>query len=146
HRDCGSRRIPRARPRTPSPRVRRGAQPRIDPRARKEWIRADRRRIRLARRRPRVPVSLGVGFTGAGGAPRWAAVPFEEDHMKRDVILMVNSLVSAVLLSLHISQDLVFGFDKAGLNHLVGVGIILLVVCGTLLLPHRRLGLIIMLL
>jgi hypothetical protein len=66
--------------------------------------------------------------------------------MKRHVMLMITSLVSAVLLSLHISQDIVFGFDRAGLNHLIGVGIILVIVCGTLLLPHRRLGRVIMLL
>jgi hypothetical protein len=66
--------------------------------------------------------------------------------MKRNVMLMVTSLVSAVLLALHISQDIVFGFDQAGLNHLVGVGIILVIVCGALLLPHRRLGRVIMLL
>jgi hypothetical protein len=66
--------------------------------------------------------------------------------MNRHVMLMVSSPVSAVLLTLHISQDIVFGFDQAGLNHLVGVGIILVIVCGTLLLPHRRSGRIIMLL
>ena len=66
--------------------------------------------------------------------------------MKRHVMLMVTSLVSAVLLSLHISEDIVFGFDQAGLNQLIAVGIILLIVCGTLLLPQRRLGRVIMLL
>ena len=66
--------------------------------------------------------------------------------MTRHVLLTVTSLVSAVLLTLHISQDIVFGFDRAGLNHLVGVGIILVIVCGTLLLPHRWLGRVIMLL
>ena len=66
--------------------------------------------------------------------------------MKRHVMLTVTSLVSAVLLALHISQDIVFGFDPAGLHHLVGAGVILVIVCGTLLLPHRRLGQVIMLL
>jgi hypothetical protein len=66
--------------------------------------------------------------------------------MKRHFMLKITSLVSAVLLSLHISQDIVFGFDRAGLNQLVGVGIIWVIVCGTLLLPHRRLGQVIMLL
>ena len=66
--------------------------------------------------------------------------------MKRHVMLMVTSLASAVLLSLHISKDIVFGFDSAGLNHLVGVEIILVIVCGTLLLPRRWLGQVIMLL
>jgi len=66
--------------------------------------------------------------------------------MKRHVMLTVSSLVSAVLLALHISQDIVFGFDRAGINHLVGVGIILVIVCGALLLPHLWLGRVIMLL
>lgn len=65
--------------------------------------------------------------------------------MKRHDMLTVTSLVSSVLLTLHISQDIVFGFDRAGLNHLIGVGIILLIVCATLLLPHGRLGRVIML-
>ena len=65
--------------------------------------------------------------------------------MRRHVMLIVTSLVSAVLLALHISQDIVFGFDPAGLHHLVGVGVIVVIVCGALLLPHRRLGQVIML-
>ncbi len=66
--------------------------------------------------------------------------------MKRHDMLVVSSLASAVLLALHISQDIVFGFDRAGLNHLIGVGIILVIVCGALLLPHRQWGRVIMLL
>jgi hypothetical protein len=66
--------------------------------------------------------------------------------MKRHAMLMVTSLLSAVLLTLHISQDIVFGFDRAGLNHLVGVAIILVIVCGTLLFPRHGLGRVIMLL
>ena len=66
--------------------------------------------------------------------------------MKRHVMLMVTSLVSAVLLALHISQDIIFGFDRAGLNHLVGVVILLVITCGALLLADRRLGQVIMLL
>ena len=50
--------------------------------------------------------------------------------MKQRDLLSVTSLLSVLLLSLHISQDIVFGFDRAGLNHLVGVAILLLVVCG----------------
>jgi hypothetical protein len=65
--------------------------------------------------------------------------------MKRYVILVTTSLISAVLLALHISQDIVFGFDRAGLNHLAGVAIIAVIVCGALLLPQRRSGTIIML-
>ena len=38
------------------------------------------------------------------------------------------------------------GFDRAGLNHLVGVAILLVVVCGALLLRERPIGIVIMLL
>lgn len=55
-------------------------------------------------------------------------------------------MLSVLLLALHISQDIVFGFDRAGLNHLVGVAILLVIACGALLLPERRSGVVIMLL
>jgi hypothetical protein len=51
-----------------------------------------------------------------------------------------------LLLALHISQDIVFGFDPAGLHHLVGVAILLVVVCGAVLLRERPSGKVIMLL
>jgi len=66
--------------------------------------------------------------------------------MKQNRLLAGITLASVVLLALHISQDIVFGFDRAGLNHLVGVGILLVITCGAVLLPHRRLGQVIMLL
>lgn len=66
--------------------------------------------------------------------------------MKPNDLLASLSLASVPLLALHISQDIVFGLDRAGLNHLVGVAILLLVVCGTLLLRNHALGLLIMLL
>ena len=61
-------------------------------------------------------------------------------------LLRVASLVSVPLLALHISQDIVFGLDPAGLNHLVGVAILLVVVCGAVLLHERMPGQVIMLL
>ncbi len=66
--------------------------------------------------------------------------------MKHDDLLAVTSILSVLLLALHISQDIVFGFDRAGLNHLLGVAILLVVVCGALLLRGRPLGTVIMLL
>ena len=66
--------------------------------------------------------------------------------MKQNRLLIGITLASVVLLSLHISQDIIFGFDRAGLNHLVGVAILLVITCGALLLPARRLGQVIMLL
>jgi hypothetical protein len=66
--------------------------------------------------------------------------------VKQTDLLVVTSIISVLLLALHISQDIVFGLDRAGLNHLVGVAILLVVVCGALLLRGRPLGTVIMLL
>jgi hypothetical protein len=66
--------------------------------------------------------------------------------MKQNDLLSATSMLSVFLLALHISQDIVFGFDPAGLNHLVGVAILLVLVCGAVLLRERKLGKVIMLL
>ncbi len=49
-------------------------------------------------------------------------------------LLSVTSILSVLLLALHFSQDIVFGFDQAGLNNLLGVAILLVVVCAAVLL------------
>ena len=66
--------------------------------------------------------------------------------MKHNDLLSVTSILSVLLLALHISQDIAFGLDRAGLNHLVGVGILLVIVCGAVLLRERLSGRVIMLL
>lgn len=66
--------------------------------------------------------------------------------MRQNDQLSAISIVSVLLLALHISQDIVFGFDRAGLNHLVGVAMLLVVVCGAVLLRERPSGKVIMLL
>ena len=66
--------------------------------------------------------------------------------VKQNDLLSATSVLSVFLLALHISQDIVFGFDRAGLNHLVGVAILLVIVCGAMLLRERRSGKVIMLL
>ncbi|MBW7934926.1 MAG: hypothetical protein H3C62_15230 [Gemmatimonadaceae bacterium] len=66
--------------------------------------------------------------------------------MKQHDLLSVISLASVLLLALHISQDIVFGFDRAGLNHLVGVAILFVITCGAVLLRDRASGAVIMLL
>jgi len=66
--------------------------------------------------------------------------------VKQNDLLSLTSLVCVLLLALHISQDIVFGLDRAGLNHLVGVAILLIVVCGAVLLRDRISGKVIMLL
>ena len=66
--------------------------------------------------------------------------------MKQRDLLSVTSILSMLLLALHISQDIVFGFDPAGLHHLFGVAILVVVVCGAVLLRERPSGKVIMLL
>src|SRR5512140_547063 len=60
--------------------------------------------------------------------------------MKQNDLLSATSILSVLLLALHISQDIVFGFDRAGLNHLVGVAILLVILCGAVLLKERAWG------
>jgi hypothetical protein len=66
--------------------------------------------------------------------------------VKQNDLSSAISVLSVLLLALHISQDIVFGFDRAGLNHLIGVAILLVIVCGALLLRDRPSGAVIMLL
>jgi len=65
--------------------------------------------------------------------------------VKKNDLLSLTSLISVLLLALHISQDIVFGLDRAGLNHLVGVAILLVILCGAVLLRERTSGTVIML-
>ena len=59
--------------------------------------------------------------------------------------LTVASLLSIILLPLHIAGDIVIGFDKGGPGVVfVAVPILLVVACGTLLLAERRSGHVIM--
>jgi len=66
--------------------------------------------------------------------------------MKENDLLSVTSILSVLLLALHISQDIVFGFDRGGLNQIVGVAILFVLLCGAVLLRERRSGKVIMLL
>ena len=58
--------------------------------------------------------------------------------------LTVASLLSILLLPLHIGGDVVRGFDRGGPGHLIVVLILLVLACGTLLLAERRSGHVIM--
>jgi hypothetical protein len=66
--------------------------------------------------------------------------------VKERDLLSVTSVLSVLLLALHLSQDIVFGFDPAGLHHLFGVAALVVVVCGAVPLRERRSGKVIMLL
>ena len=66
--------------------------------------------------------------------------------MKPNVLLVVTSLLSILLMSLHIAEDIVLGFAGGGLTNLIGIGILVIYLCGALLWSDRRWGLIILLL
>ena len=59
--------------------------------------------------------------------------------------LTITSLLSIVLLPLHIGGDVVLGLDKGGPGLVyVVIPVLLVMACGTLLLAEHRVGLIIM--
>jgi hypothetical protein len=66
--------------------------------------------------------------------------------MNRNLMLQVFSLISILLLSIHISEDIVLGFAPGGLTNLVGIGVLVIYICGALLLENRRSGQVILLL
>src|SRR5687768_18305206 len=65
--------------------------------------------------------------------------------MKQNGTLIVTSLLSILLLSIHISHDIIRGADTWGRQSLIGVLILVVLLVGTLMLAERRSGLIIML-
>ena len=65
--------------------------------------------------------------------------------MKPSAMLTVSALLSIVLLSLHIAEDIVLGFASGGLTNLFGIAILVVYLCGALLLSDRRSGRIIVL-
>ncbi|HEX7154091.1 MAG TPA: hypothetical protein VF618_21570 [Thermoanaerobaculia bacterium] len=66
--------------------------------------------------------------------------------LKHNHLLIVMSLLSIVLLSLHVTDDIVRGYDRWGYDKLSFVLIMVVWLYGTLLLADRRAGQIIMLL
>jgi hypothetical protein len=67
--------------------------------------------------------------------------------MKHSVMLTVASLLSLLLLTFHLADDIVRGFEPGGLSNLIG-GVLISVVWlyGTLVLAGRRSGYIIIIL
>ena len=65
--------------------------------------------------------------------------------MKSSVMLTATSLLSILLVSLHIAEDIVLGFSGGGLANLIGIAILVVYLCGTLLWSDRRLGRVIVL-
>ena len=67
--------------------------------------------------------------------------------MKPNLMLTIMSLLSLLLLTLHLADDIVRGFEPGGLNNLIG-GVLISVVWlyGALVLAGRRSGYVILLL
>ena len=63
--------------------------------------------------------------------------------MKRSVMLTIASVLSILLLMLHVTDDIVRGMDKAGLANFIAIAILVVWLYGTLVLTERRPGYII---
>jgi hypothetical protein len=67
--------------------------------------------------------------------------------MRQNLLLTITSLLTLLLLTLHIAGDIVRGFEPGGLNNLVGTVLISVVwLYGVLVLAGRRSGYVIILL
>lgn len=65
--------------------------------------------------------------------------------MKRNLVLPVTSLLSILLASFHLVDDIVYGSEKGVTSNLLMVAILAVWLYGTLMLSERRAGHIIML-
>ena len=60
--------------------------------------------------------------------------------MKRNLVLQVTSLLSILLASFHLVDDIVYGAEKGVASNLIMVAILAVWLYGTLMLPERRSG------
>ena len=66
--------------------------------------------------------------------------------MKRSDLLTITSLLTILLSTFHLSDDIVRGFEPGGPKNITGVVIMVILLFGTLVLAGRRSGYIIILL
>ena len=66
--------------------------------------------------------------------------------MKHSIMLTIASLLSILLLTFHLSGDIVRGMEKGGISNLIAVPILVVWLYGTLVLAERRSGYVIILL
>ncbi len=64
--------------------------------------------------------------------------------MKRNTLLIIASLLSILFLTLHITDDIVRGISKAESSN-IALAVLAVLLYGTLVLPERRSGHVIML-
>jgi hypothetical protein len=70
----------------------------------------------------------------------------DESHMKQTAMLTTSSLLTILLMTFHLTGDILFKMSPAGLVNLFAVFVLVVQLCGTLLLAGRRGGYIIVLL
>ena len=66
--------------------------------------------------------------------------------MKRNNVLTIMSLLSIILLSLHLTDDIVYGTDRSPASNVVAIAVVVIWLYGALVLAERRSGHAIMLL
>src|ERR1700729_2376731 len=66
--------------------------------------------------------------------------------MKRTIVLTSTSLLSILLVSLHLTDDIVYGTDKSAAANVIVVAVLVVWLYGTLVLGGRRSGYAIVLL
>jgi hypothetical protein len=66
-----------------------------------------------------------------------------ESHMKQTAMLTTASLLTILLMTFHLTGDILFKMAPAGLSNLFAVFILVVLLYGTLLLAGRRAGYII---
>ena len=66
--------------------------------------------------------------------------------MKRTTVLTSMSLLSILLLSLHLADDIAYGTDKSAASNVIVAAVLVIWLYGTLVLGERRSGYAIMLL
>ena len=70
----------------------------------------------------------------------------ENINMKQSITLTITSLLSILLATFHLSDDIVRGFEPGGFRHISGILMLVVWLYGTLMLAGRRSGYIIVLL
>jgi hypothetical protein len=64
--------------------------------------------------------------------------------VKQSLVLTITSLLSILLMTFHLADDVVRGIEPGGVRNLIGVAILVIWLYGTLALAPRRSGYVIM--
>jgi hypothetical protein len=67
-------------------------------------------------------------------------------YVRRNNVLTIMSLLSIILLSLHLTDDIVYGTDRSAVLNVVAIAILVIWLYGALVLAEQRSGHVIMLL